>query len=71
VIYKAFSDSVIPPMGRLVTGDAQPYQYLVESIRKFPNPALFQSMLVEAGFKRAKATAFSGNIATLFSGWKL
>jgi len=43
----------------------------VESIRKFPNPALFQSMLTEAGFKRAKATPFTGNIATLFSGWKL
>jgi demethylmenaquinone methyltransferase/2-methoxy-6-polyprenyl-1,4-benzoquinol methylase len=71
LVYKAFSDNLIPPMGRLVTGDAQPYQYLVESIRKFPNPALFQSMLTEAGFKRVKATAFSGNIATLFSGWKL
>jgi len=70
-LYKAFSDTVIPPMGKLVTGDAQPYQYLVESIRKFPNPALFQSMLTQAGFKRVKATPFSGNIATLFSGWKL
>ncbi len=70
-IYKAFSDRVIPPMGRLVTGDAQPYQYLVESIRKFPSPALFQAMLADAGFKRTKATAFTGNVATLFSGWKL
>lgn len=70
-IYKAFSDTLIPPMGKLVTGDAQPYQYLVESIRKFPNPTLFQSMLSQAGFKRAKFTPFSGNIATLFSGWKL
>ena len=70
-VYKAFSDRVIPPMGRLVTGDAQPYQYLVESIGKFPSPALFQSMLSEAGFRRVKATAFTGNVATLFSGWKL
>ena len=70
-IYKAFSDRLIPPMGRLVTGDSQPYQYLVESIRKFPSPALFQSMLGDAGFKRVKATAFTGNVATLFSGWKL
>ena len=69
--YKAFSDTLIPPMGRAVTGDAQPYQYLVESIRKFPDPALFTSMLTTAGFKRAKHTAFSGNIATLFSGWKI
>ena len=69
--YKAFSDTLIPPIGRAVTGDAQPYQYLVESIRKFPDPALFTSMLTTTGFKRAKHTAFSGNIATLFSGWKI
>ena len=69
--YKLYSDRVIPPMGKLVTGDAQPYQYFVESIRKFPNPALFESMLAEAGFRRVKHTAYTGNIATLFSGWKL
>ncbi|KFL24735.1 ubiquinone biosynthesis methyltransferase UbiE, partial [Devosia sp. 17-2-E-8] len=70
-VYRAFSDTVIPPMGRAVTGDAQPYQYLVESIRKFPDPARFDAMLSTAGFKRVKHTAFSGNIATLFSGWKI
>lgn len=70
-VYKSFSDTLIPPMGKLVTGDGQPYQYLVESIRKFPNPALFQSILSEAGFSRVKATPYTGNIATLFSGWKI
>ncbi len=70
-VYRAFSDRVIPPMGKLVTGDAQPYQYLVESIRKFPNPQAFSGMLTEAGFKRVKHTPFTGNIATLFSGWKI
>jgi demethylmenaquinone methyltransferase/2-methoxy-6-polyprenyl-1,4-benzoquinol methylase len=70
-LYKAFSDRLIPPMGRVVTGDAQPYQYLVESIRKFPDPARFSAMLAGAGFRRVKHTAFTGNIATLFSGWKL
>ncbi len=70
-VYRGFSDAVIPPMGRAVTGDAQPYQYLVESIRKFPDPARFDSMLSTAGFSRVKHTAFSGNIATLFSGWKI
>ncbi|KQN78218.1 bifunctional demethylmenaquinone methyltransferase/2-methoxy-6-polyprenyl-1,4-benzoquinol methylase UbiE [Devosia sp. Leaf64] len=70
-VYRGFSDAVIPPIGRAVTGDAQPYQYLVESIRKFPDPARFDSMLAAAGFSRVKHTAFSGNIATLFSGWKI
>jgi len=70
-VYKVFSDRLIPPMGKMVTGDGQPYQYLVESIRKFPSPPLFTGMIAEAGFKRVKHTAYSGNIAALFSGWKL
>jgi demethylmenaquinone methyltransferase/2-methoxy-6-polyprenyl-1,4-benzoquinol methylase len=69
--YKAYSDRVIPPMGKLVTGDAQPYQYFIESIRKFPDPALFSSMMATSGFKRVKHQNFTGNIATLFSGWKI
>jgi demethylmenaquinone methyltransferase/2-methoxy-6-polyprenyl-1,4-benzoquinol methylase len=70
-LYRAYSDAVIPPMGRLVTGDAQPYQYFIESIRKFPPPAEFTAMLGKAGFKRVKHTSMTGNIATLFSGWKI
>ncbi|ODT65660.1 MAG: bifunctional demethylmenaquinone methyltransferase/2-methoxy-6-polyprenyl-1,4-benzoquinol methylase [Pelagibacterium sp. SCN 63-23] len=70
-VYRGFSDRVIPPMGKWVTGDAQPYQYLVESIRKFPAPAQFSAMLTKAGFRRIKHTSYTGNIATLFSGWKL
>lgn len=70
-LYNAFSDRVIPPMGKMVTGDGQPYQYLVESIRKFPSPPLFSGMLAQAGFKRVKHTPFTGNIAALFSGWKI
>jgi len=69
--YKAFSDRVIPPIGRWVTGDAQPYQYLVESIRKFPTPERFTQMIAAAGFKRVSHTAFTGNIAALHTAWKL
>ena len=69
--YKLYSDRLIPPMGRIVTGDAQPYQYFIESIRKFPAPPAFTGMLTQAGFKRAKHTSYTGNIATLFSGWKI
>ena len=69
--YKLYSDNVIPPMGRVVTGDAQPYQYFVESIRKFPDPAGFSAMVSKAGFRRVKHQSFTGNIATLFSGWKI
>ncbi|MHB1110642.1 MAG: bifunctional demethylmenaquinone methyltransferase/2-methoxy-6-polyprenyl-1,4-benzoquinol methylase UbiE [Devosia sp.] len=70
-IYKVFSDRVIPPMGRIVTGDAQPYQYLVESIRKFPKPEQFSAMIGTAGFRRVSHTAYTGNIAALHAAWKL
>ncbi len=70
-IYDAFSFHVIPPMGRVVTGDAQPYQYLVESIRKFPTPARFASMIRDAGFGEVTVRPMSGGIVQLHSAWKV
>lgn len=70
-VYDLFSDHLIPPMGRMVTGDAQPYQYLVESIRQFPKPEVFSNMIAEAGFRRVEHTALTGNIAALHSAWKI
>jgi demethylmenaquinone methyltransferase / 2-methoxy-6-polyprenyl-1,4-benzoquinol methylase len=70
-LYDAFSDTLIPPMGRLVTGDGEPYRYLVESIRQFPAPGAFSEMIGKAGFKRVTHTPLTGNIAALHSAWKL
>ncbi len=70
-LYAAFSDHLIPPMGRVVTGDAGPYQYLIESIRKFPDARRFADMIEAAGFRRVTHDALSGNIAALHGGWKL
>jgi demethylmenaquinone methyltransferase/2-methoxy-6-polyprenyl-1,4-benzoquinol methylase len=70
-VYKVFSDWVIPPMGGVVTGDADSYRYLVESIRKFPGPEQFSAMIAAAGFKRVSHTAYSGNITALHTAWKL
>jgi demethylmenaquinone methyltransferase/2-methoxy-6-polyprenyl-1,4-benzoquinol methylase len=69
--YRLFSDVVIPPMGRVVTGDSAPYKYLIESIQKFPRPEAFSAMIAKAGFKRVTHTALSGNIAALHAAWKL
>lgn len=69
--YKLFSDRIIPPVGQVVTGDAQPYQYLVESIRKFPGPEKFTQMIADAGFRRVTHTPMTGNIAALHAAWKL
>lgn len=70
-VYRVFSDKLIPPIGRVVTGDAQPYQYLVESIRKFPTAERFAQMISAAGFRRVSHDPMSGNIAALHGGWKL
>ncbi|QCI65394.1 bifunctional demethylmenaquinone methyltransferase/2-methoxy-6-polyprenyl-1,4-benzoquinol methylase UbiE [Phreatobacter stygius] len=70
-VYDFYSFSVIPPLGRLVTGDAEPYQYLVESIRKFPRPEAFAEMIRKAGFGRVEVTAMTGGIVCLHGGWKV
>jgi len=70
-IYDAWSFNAIPKFGKLITGDAEPYQYLVESIRKFPNQEDFATMIRGAGFERVSYTNFTGGIAALHSGWKL
>jgi demethylmenaquinone methyltransferase / 2-methoxy-6-polyprenyl-1,4-benzoquinol methylase len=70
-LYDLFSFKVIPPLGRAVTGDAESYQYLVESIRKFPKPAAFAEMVRAAGFARVNWQALSGGIVVLHSGWRL
>ncbi len=70
-IYDLFSFKVIPQLGRAVTGDAESYQYLVESIRKFPKPNAFAEMIRAAGFSRVSWQSFSGGIVALHSGWRL
>jgi demethylmenaquinone methyltransferase/2-methoxy-6-polyprenyl-1,4-benzoquinol methylase len=55
----------------MVTGDAEPYQYLVESIRKFPNQRDFAAMITKAGFSRVNFTNYTGGIAALHSAWKI
>ena len=70
-IYDLFSFKVIPPLGRAVTGDAESYQYLVESIRQFPKPGAFAEMIRYAGFSRVSWQSFLGGIVALHSGWRL
>jgi demethylmenaquinone methyltransferase / 2-methoxy-6-polyprenyl-1,4-benzoquinol methylase len=70
-IYDLFSFKVIPPLGRAVTGDAESYRYLVESIRKFPKPNAFAEMIRGAGFSRVTWQSLSGGIVALHSGWRL
>ncbi|CCE03729.1 bifunctional demethylmenaquinone methyltransferase/2-methoxy-6-polyprenyl-1,4-benzoquinol methylase UbiE [Bradyrhizobium sp. STM 3809] len=70
-LYDLFSFNVIPQLGRAVTGDAESYRYLVESIRQFPRPNAFAEMISAAGFSRVSWQTLSGGIVALHSGWRL
>ena len=69
--YDRYSFNVIPVMGQLIANDRDSYQYLVESIRKFPDQDTFAAMIREAGFDRVQYRNLSMGIAALHSGWKL
>jgi demethylmenaquinone methyltransferase/2-methoxy-6-polyprenyl-1,4-benzoquinol methylase len=70
-LYDAYSFAAIPALGKAVTGDGEPYRYLVESIRKFPTPERFADMIGDAGFKRVDFVRLSGGVVAIHSGWKL
>ena len=69
--YDLYSFNVIPTMGKLITNDRSSYQYLVESIRKFPDQETFLSMVQHAGFKNTSYRNLSLGIVALHSGWKV
>lgn len=70
-LYDLYSFNVIPELGRAIVGEAEPYRYLVESIRRFPNQERFAAMLRAAGFERVTYRNLSGGIVAIHSGWKL
>jgi demethylmenaquinone methyltransferase/2-methoxy-6-polyprenyl-1,4-benzoquinol methylase len=69
--YDRYSFNVIPVMGQIVAGDRDSYQYLVESIRRFPEQERFAGMIREAGFGQVRFRNLSMGIAALHSGWKI
>ncbi|WP_304169764.1 class I SAM-dependent methyltransferase [Phenylobacterium aquaticum] len=69
--YDAYSFKVIPAIGELVAKDRPSYQYLVESIRRFPDQKAFVGMIAKAGFARASYTNFTGGVAALHQGWAI
>ena len=69
--YDLYSFNVIPKIGEIVAGDKDSYQYLVESIRKFPDQVSFANMITEAGFANVKFRNLTFGVAALHSGWKI
>ena len=70
-LYELYSFNVIPAVGQVVTGDRAAYQYLVESIRKFPRPKEFARMIGAAGLRRASFMPLTGGVVAIHSGWRL
>lgn len=70
-LYDFHSFEVIPRLGELAAGSAEPYRYLVESIRKFPKQETFAGMIRTAGFDRVSYRNLTGGIAAMHSGWKI
>ncbi len=69
-LYDLWSFNVIPVIGQAVTNDRASYQYLVESIRRFPAQKDFAGMITAAGFKQVKWRDMTGGIVAMHSGWK-
>ena len=69
--YDAYSFNVIPRIGELVVKDRASYQYLVESIRRFPDQQTFKGMIEAAGFSRVGVTNLSGGVAAIHHGWAI
>ena len=70
-IYNKYSFNVIPQLGKLIVGDKKSYQYLVESIRKFPKQDDFAKLLKFEGFENVRYRNMSFGIAAIHSGWKV
>lgn len=70
-LYDAYSFNLLPKLGQMVAGDRDSYQYLVESIRRFPEQQALCRRIEAAGFTQVKARNLSGGIACIHSGWRI
>lgn len=70
-LYDEWSFKILPQMGQIVAKDRESYQYLVESIRQFPDQYQLADMMSDAGFAQVRFRNLSGGIAAIHSGWKL
>lgn len=67
-IYDAWSFQVLPRLGARIAGDAESYQYLAESIRRFPDQATLAEQMREAGFERVSWSNLSAGICAIHRG---
>ncbi len=70
-LYDAYSFNLLPALGAVVAGDRDAYQYLVESIRRFPDQESFAEMIRAAGLGQVRYRNLSGGIAAIHSAWRI
>ena len=70
-VYDAYSFSVLPALGKIITQDSESYRYLAESIRMHPNQETLKGMMDSAGFERTDYQNLTGGIVALHRGFKL
>ena len=70
-IYDAFSFNIVPRLGKIIANDSESYQYLIESIRKFPSQEELASLVAEAGFRQVKYRNLTQGVVAMHSGWKV
>lgn len=70
-VYDLYSFHIIPRLGQAIARDRDSYQYLVESIRRFPDQETFLGMLRKAGFENVAYRNLTFGVACLHSGWKI
>jgi 2-methoxy-6-polyprenyl-1,4-benzoquinol methylase len=70
-LYDLYSFQVIPNLGELIAGDRESYQYLVESVRRFPPQERFASMIADAGFEKVEYENLVGGVVAIHSAIKL
>ncbi|MGH1398822.1 MAG: bifunctional demethylmenaquinone methyltransferase/2-methoxy-6-polyprenyl-1,4-benzoquinol methylase UbiE [Alphaproteobacteria bacterium] len=68
--YDLYSHHIIPQMGKIIAKDEDSYQYLIESIRKFPKQHELCERIEAAGFSRARHTNLSAGIVAIHQGLK-
>ena len=70
-VYDAYSEKLVPQIGKYVAGDEASYRYLIESIRRFPTMPEFSKMIEAAGFARVASRPILGGLVAIHSGWKI
>ncbi|MBU2018691.1 MAG: bifunctional demethylmenaquinone methyltransferase/2-methoxy-6-polyprenyl-1,4-benzoquinol methylase UbiE [Bacteroidetes bacterium] len=69
-VFGFYSKKVIPFLGKNISKDDKAYAYLPESVEAFPEGQTFLNILEKVGYRDVKATAVSGGIATIYTGYK-